>query len=111
MEDFNVWSYLVQVAPVVVVMAIGFKYLFQLYKEKDADYKGLQAEFRQSESENLEVLRDLSTVLDTLLKENEDANETIVKAIETLGDRLEKYIQERIKTLRRHGDYYDDSQR
>lgn len=91
-QDFNIWAYLLQVAPVVLVMGIGFRYLFQMYKDKDDDYKELQKEFRKSETENLEVLKDLSTVLKTLLKENQDGNEAVLKAIEELGNRLEQYI-------------------
>lgn len=85
MEEFDIWRYLLQVAPVVLVMGIAIKALWDQNKE-------LMEDIKQSDRDNLKTLEHLSNAITKISEDGSrqfnDLKKHITERTESLSDQI-----------------------
>ncbi len=88
MIDFNLVSYLMNVAPVIVVMGV---IMIVLWKHHLETIKYI----RKVDKENLDTLKNLGFILENVLKNAEIDNSNVITEIKRAVDDLRSYIDNR----------------
>lgn len=87
MENINIWDFLMQVAPVVVVMGIA---VYALWAKNNQ----LTEDIKQSDKENLKTLNHLSNAITKL---SDDGNRQFIDLKEHISNRTQS-ISEQIRS-------------
>lgn len=92
-SDFNIWIYLAQVAPVVLVMAIA---IYKLWKQ----YIISEEKREQTALDNLETLNNLIKVLADFESNFKDANRHVSDELRKRVEELKDHITNRVDKIK-----------
>lgn len=94
-KDLLTW--LVQQAPVVVVLGIAIYVLYRKTESKDAEIKELNIYIREKTLEMLVTLRDVSVVLEKVTDSHTEVKDTVKEMRSTILERINKLELDSLK--------------
>jgi len=96
MESFSILKYLADVAPTVLVLGYGYWLMYCLYKDERKINNDLQNHIRINEKENLELLKDFSTLLGTISQISNTNTDSIISTIKSEAKDIKQHVDTRI---------------
>jgi hypothetical protein len=99
MFESDFLKYLVDVAPVVAVMGFGYWILLDLFKVERKTNLELQEYIRNSDKENLELLKDFSALLNSIIEISNNNKDKIINTIVSEAKDIKHHIDSRIVNI------------
>lgn len=101
MEEFNILKYLLDIAPVVFVMGVGYYILLGMFRAERKTNLDLQDYIRNSDKQNLELLKDFSVLLNSIIQISNDNKDEIKQALHEEAKEIKQHIDSRIMDIER----------
>lgn len=101
MMDGDFFKYLFDVAPVVFVMGVGYAIMYNMFKQERKTNLELQEYLRHSDKENLELLKDFSVLLNSIIQISNDNKDKIINSIVSEAKDIKQHIDNRIANIQR----------
>ena len=98
-DPVNFFSYLLDVAPVVAVMGLGYWIILDLFKKERQTNIELQNYIRNSDKQNLELLKDFSVLLNNIIHISNENRDKITQAISHEAKDIKSHIDQRIRDI------------
>ena len=101
MEEFNILKYLFDIAPVVFVMGVGYYILLGMFRAERKTNLELQEYIRNSDKQNLELLKDFSVLLNSIIQISNDNKDEIQHTLHEEAKEIKQHIDSRVVELQR----------
>lgn len=101
MNEFNVLKYLFDVAPVIFVMGVGYYILLGMFRAERKTNLELQEYIRNSDKQNLELLKDFSVLLNSIITISNENRDEIQDTLINEAKGIKSHIDSRVIDLQK----------